>query len=192
MHAPAVVTWLLTGVFLVLTLPCVHRLVRLDYLRSGEATRQGDLAELLLVVAMVAMVSPIGGPIPAAGWQAVLAVLTGWLLWAWLRPAPGQGRLGAHHAVSAAAALYMISAMPHSGVTHGPWMTMAGPGVQGGPAWPVLALAAAYFAHDALRSGVAAVRGATGRVAAPDGAASRAACRSVMGLGMASMFALAL
>ena len=79
------VGWLLTLVFAGLVWPCVSRLVRLDYVRLGRGVRNGDLVELLLVVAMVAMLSPVGGPIPAAGWQAILVLTTGWFAVAWWR-----------------------------------------------------------------------------------------------------------
>lgn len=185
------VSWVLTGVFLILTLPCVLRLVRLDYVRLGQATRTGDVAELLLVLAMVAMLSPVGGPIPAAGWEAVFLVAGSWFLFSWWRGrhVPGHasphGRC-AHHALSAMAMLYMISAMPHSGTTHGPWLTMST--MDNGVAWPVIAIVAvAYFAVDAVRSGVLAVKART-----EAGIASRELCRSVMGAGMGFMLISAL
>ncbi len=167
--------WFLTVVFVVLALPCVLRLVRLDYVQLGQRVRNGDLAELLLVVAMVAMVSPVGGPIPAAGWQAVLALTVGWFGIAWVR----GHRACAHHVLSAAAMLYMITAMPHGGAVHGPWLTMST--MDSRLALPVVAvLAAAYFVFDAARTGVLALR--TGP--APSGDRSRALCRMFMGAGM--------
>jgi hypothetical protein len=195
MHGLLVVSWILTGVFLSLTLPCVLRLVRLDYVRLGQATRTGDVAELLLVLAMVAMLSPIGGPIPAAGWEAVFLLAGSWFLFSWWRGrhltghASPHGRC-AHHALSAIAMLYMIVAMPHSGTTHGPWLTMSPADIAGSLAWPAVGvLAAAYFAVDAARSGVIAVQA---RPIAEAGFASRALCRSVMGFGMGFMFIAAL
>jgi hypothetical protein len=171
------VDWALTVVFAALALPCVLRLVRLDYVRLGHGVRNGDLAELLLVVAMVAMLSPVGGPIPAAGWQAVLVLTAGWFALAWWR---GRRSGCAHHALSAAAMLYMVTAMPHDGMTHGPWLTMST--MDSPVALPVVAVAAAaYFAVDAARTGVLMVRGP---VATASGHASRAACRVVMGAGM--------
>ncbi|WIV56792.1 DUF5134 domain-containing protein [Amycolatopsis nalaikhensis] len=176
------VDWALTAVFAALVLPCVLRLVRLDYVRLGHGVRHGDLAELLLVVAMVAMFSPVGGPIPAAGWQAVLALTTGWFAVAWWRR-----RDCAHHALSAAAMFYMVTAMPHHGVDHGPWLTMAT--MDARLALPLLAVAAAgYFVADAARTGVLAVRAAPGPGAAVHaGQGSRAVCRVVMGAGMGYM-----
>ncbi|MEV4142316.1 DUF5134 domain-containing protein [Amycolatopsis sp. NPDC049691] len=186
-----VVDWALTAVFAALVLPCVVRLVRLDYARLGHGVRHGDLAELLLVVAMVAMFSPVGGPIPAAGWQAVLALTTGWFAVAWWR------RRGcAHHALSAAAMLYMVTAMPHGGTAHGPWLTMST--MDARLALPLLAVAAAgYFVIDAARAGALALRGSAagwsravpmvGSGPANPGQASRAVCRAVMGAGMGYM-----
>jgi hypothetical protein len=188
------VSWALTLVFLVLILPCVLRLVRLDYVRLGHATRNGDVAELLLVSAMVAMFSPIGGPIPAAGWEAIFLLAGSWSLVVWwhARSASGQaaphGRC-AHHALSAATMLYMIAAMPRGDMTHGPWLTMSAMGA-GSLAWPaVAALAAGYFVLDAARSGLLAFRR---RLDAEAGFASRAVCRSAMGLGMGYMLVVAL
>ncbi len=185
-----VVDWALTAVFAALTLPCVLRLVRLDYGRLGHGVRHSDLAELLLVVAMVAMLSPVGGPIPAAGWQAVLALTAGWFAVAWWR-----GRAGcAHHALSAAAMLYMVTAMPHGGMDHGPWLTMST--MDARLALPLVAVAAAgYFVLDAAWAGMHAVRagspdaeGAPGAAGVPGaGHASRAACRAAMGAGMGYM-----
>ncbi|MGW4522579.1 DUF5134 domain-containing protein [Amycolatopsis sp. NPDC004378] len=171
------VDWVLTAVFAALALPCVLRLVRLDYTRLGHGVRHGDLAELLLVVAMVAMLSPVGGPIPAAGWQAVLALTAGWFAAAWWRGGAGC----AHHALSAAAMLYMVTAMPHAGMDHGPWLTMST--MDDRLALPLVAvLAAGYFVVDAAWTGVVVVRGAA--VPSGSGQTSRAACRVVMGAGM--------
>ncbi|WP_326569800.1 DUF5134 domain-containing protein [Amycolatopsis rhabdoformis] len=179
MSTPVLVAWLLTAVFAVLALPCVLRLVRLDYARLGTGVRNADLAELLLVVAMVAMISPVGGPIPAAGWQAVFALTAAWFGFAWWR-GRRQASGCAHHALSAAAMLYMVTAMPHDGMAHGPWLTMSSMDTR--LALPVLAVAGAvYFVADAARSGVVAVRTRSG--AAP-GLTSRTVCRAVMGAGM--------
>lgn len=181
-----VVDWALTAVVAVLALPCVLRLVRLDYARLGPGVRNGDLAELLLVVAMAAMLSPVGGPIPAAGWQAVLALTAGWFAVAWWR----HGADCAHHALSAAAMLYMITAMPPGARGHGqgPLMSTMDPALR--LTLPVVAVAAAgYFVLDAARTGVLMVRKSPGASAGPGagvgaGQTSRAVCRAVMGAGM--------
>ncbi|RSM78491.1 DUF5134 domain-containing protein [Amycolatopsis sp. WAC 01375] len=178
-----IVAWTLTAVFAALVLPCVLRLVRLDYGTQGAAIRNGDLAELLLVVAMVAMLSPVGGPIPAAGWQAVLALTGGWFAVAWWKGRRSGHAACGHHAVSATAMLFMVTFMPHSDVTHGPWLVMSGPG--GASAlWLslVFGVVAAYFAADAVRAGFSAARGDGG-----SGQTSRRVCRVIMGLGMGYM-----
>jgi hypothetical protein len=188
------VSWILTVGFLALTWLCVLRLVRLDYVRLGQATRTGDVAELLLILAMVAMFSPIGGPIPAAGWEAIFLLASAWFLFAWWRgrrapgPASPHGQC-AHHALSAAAMLYMIAAMPHGELTHGPWFTMS-PMDGGSLGWPMAAiLATSYFVLDAAHSGLLAVRTQS---RAETGFASRAVCRSAMGLGMGYLLVAAL
>ncbi|KZB84461.1 DUF5134 domain-containing protein [Amycolatopsis regifaucium] len=178
-----VVAWILTAVFAALVLPCVLRLVRLDYRRLGGTVRDGDLAELLLIVAMVAMLCPVGGPIPAAGWQAVLALTAGWFAVSWWKGRRSGHAACGHHAVSAAAMLIMVTFMPHSEVSHGPWLVMSGP-----DATPALWLSlvfggvAAYFAVDAVRAGILAARSDRG-----SGQLSRRVCRVIMGFGMGYM-----
>ncbi|HKN56219.1 MAG TPA: DUF5134 domain-containing protein [Amycolatopsis sp.] len=174
------VGWLLTLVFAGLVWPCVSRLVRLDYVRLGRGVRNGDLVELLLVVAMVAMLSPVGGPIPAAGWQAILVLTTGWFAFAWWRGRRSGHESCGHHALSAAAMLYLITAAPHDG--HGPWLNMSTMDTR--LAWPAIAVvAAAYFAFDAAHAGVLTFRATP----ALSGEASRVFCRAVMGAGMGYM-----
>ncbi|RJQ83563.1 DUF5134 domain-containing protein [Amycolatopsis panacis] len=173
--------WSFTVLCALLALPCVLRLVRLDYVRLGPGVRAGDLAELLLVIAMVAMLSPVGGPIPAAGWQAVLGLTVGWLGVSWWRERRSCQPSGCgHHALSALAMLYMVSAMPQHGAAHGPWLTMST--MDTGLAWPAAAVLAAYFAADALRAGAQAMR-LRGTEPLP-GHASRTWCRAAMGAGM--------
>ncbi|QWF77467.1 hypothetical protein HUW46_00859 [Amycolatopsis sp. CA-230715] len=163
--------WALTVVFALLVLPCARRLVRFDHGGTGDTgtpTRTDDLAELLMTVAMVAMVSPVGGPIPAAGWQAVLGLAACWLALVWWRGRrddEASACHGGHHAVTAVVMFYMVTAMPHTG--HGSDQL----------ALPAVAIAAgAYFAADAVRSAVRAVR---------ERPVSRTVCRGLMGAGMA-------
>ncbi|WP_431876608.1 DUF5134 domain-containing protein [Amycolatopsis sacchari] len=181
MHIPDFLAWSLTVLFALLAVPSVYRLTQLHGGVDADV-RQRDLAELLMVVAMVAMVSPLGGPIPAAGWQAVLALTAGWFAVAAFR---GRQCSPVHHTVCAAAMLYMITAMPRHGMEHGPWLTMSE--MPGRLAWPVLAvLAVAYFAVDTTRSGLAALREVRG---APvrEVLLTRPVHRAAMGAGMAYM-----
>lgn len=187
MHIPVVVAWTLVVLFTVLVVPSVSRLAHLDPGPVRWAARETDLTEVLMALAMAAMVSPLGGPIPAAGWEAVFALATGWFLVAALRR---RRCCAVHHAVVAAAMLYMIVAMPAHHGDHGPWLTMSGMGAAR-PAFPVLAaLAAAYFVYDAARVGTRAVRNAR-TVGVKDAMVVRPACRSVMGAVMAYLFAAA-
>ncbi|SFQ08731.1 protein of unknown function [Amycolatopsis arida] len=203
MTVPVVVSWLLTGVLLLLALPCLRRLTRPGH----GPLRHEDLAELLLVLAMAAMFSPVGGPIPAAGWQAAFLLLAGRFGWVWAHrrlttdPRPA-GECG-HLALSAVAMLYMVTAMPHgTDSTHGPWLTMAEP--VGPVAWPAVAVAVVgYFTLDAVWSGTRAVRhhrsrppdggrDGTARDALARDATARAVSRGVMGLAMGYMLVTAL
>ncbi|HVW40824.1 MAG TPA: DUF5134 domain-containing protein [Amycolatopsis sp.] len=187
MHIPGALAWSLTVLFGSLAVPSVYRLVRSAPEPVDPDIRQMDLAELLMVTAMVAMVSPLGGPIPAAGWQAILALMAGWFLVAACR---GRRCCAVHHMISAAAMLYMITAMPGQGMTHGPWLTMSQ--MPGRLAWPALAvLAAAYFAFDTMKSGVTAVRVVKG-VPARQALVARPIYRAAMGAGMAYMLVAAL
>ncbi|WP_236788426.1 DUF5134 domain-containing protein [Amycolatopsis sp. GM8] len=180
MHIPDAVAWSLTVLFALLAVPSVYRLVRLEV--HDPDIRQMDLAEVLTVVAMVAMVSPLGGPIPAAGWQAVLVLMAGWFFVASLR---GRRCCAVHHTVCAAAMLYMITAMPRQGMDHGPWLVMSD--MSGRLAWPVLAvIAIGYFAVDAARSGFKAIR-VVHRAPVREVLTARPIYRSAMGLGMAYM-----
>ncbi|WP_158882840.1 DUF5134 domain-containing protein [Amycolatopsis anabasis] len=191
MHGPVVVAWVLTAVFLLITFPCVHRLVSLDYGRLGAEVRHGDLAELMFVLGMVAMFSPVGGPIPVAGWQVVFGGAAVWFAVSWWRSRrAGRGHeLSAHHAVSAVVMLYMVTAMPHDTATHGPWLNMS---TMDGSAWPPVAvLGAVYFFVDAARSGLRAIRPGDPGPREP-GLLPRTASRSIMGLGMGYMLLVAL
>jgi hypothetical protein len=167
---PVAVSWLLTAAFSAMSLPPLRRLGKLG---QRGTTRIDDTAELLFTVAMVAMVSPIGGPVPAAGWQAMLLLVLGWFTAAWWRA--GRRSAYARHSVSSAAMLLMISAMPHDGTVHGPWMTMATAVTPVAEWWtPAFVGIAAWFLVDAVHTGI------TCRTSV-----SRAVCRVGMGLGIA-------
>jgi hypothetical protein len=80
-----------------------------------------DIAQLLMALGMAVMCSPVGGPVPAVGWQTVFLLMTAWFAgssWYARRTRPrvepiGWHGGGAHHAAAALAMLYMLSAMPH-------------------------------------------------------------------------------
>lgn len=171
-----------------LAVPSVYRLVRAVPEATGrgfawDAGREIDVTELLMVSAMAAMVSPLGGPIPAAGWTAVLILAAGHFLVAAVR---GRRRDAVHHAIAAAAMLYMITAMPAHAMDHGPWFTM--PSSSARLAMPALAvIAAVYFSYDALLVGSRAIRNAR-TTGMRDASFARPICRAVMGAGMAYLF----
>lgn len=188
----AAIGWVLTAAFLALTLPCVRRLVRLDYARLGVGVRHIDLAGLLMTLAMIAMVSPVGGPIPVAGWQALFLLTAGWFLAGALRDRMSAGvcrRCDLHHGLAAVGMLFMLTAMPH-GDGHAVWPTMTMHADAPLAVAVVAGLAAIYFAFDGVHAAVRAVRSVRlrGRDAMPDGFASRTVCRTVMGVGMGYMF----
>ncbi|MFI5610757.1 DUF5134 domain-containing protein [Amycolatopsis sp. NPDC051903] len=151
-------SWLLSAAFAALAWPPLHRLSRFT-----PGSRADDAVELLLCLAMIAMTSPVGGPVPAAGWEAVLLITLGRSL--------VSRRL--HHTASAATMLFMFTAMPMSmSGEHGPWLTM--PALTRGWWTPVCYAAAAWFLYEAARS-----------VPSWRLDATRGLCRTGMSLGMA-------
>ncbi len=194
MGIPTTAAWGATAVFGLLVRPCVSRLVQLDYSRLGPGVRQADLAALLMAVAMLAMVSPLGFPVPVAGWQALFTVTACWFLVAAARERTERKvcrSCDLHHGVGAAAMVYMLAAMPHDDAGHSVWPTMVdGEGVF---AMPTVALACVlYFGVDAAVTVRRVVRTRRAGASPPAGVASRLGCRAVMSAGMAAVFAAGL
>lgn len=205
MHIPVVVAWILTVLFAALSVPGLARLARgrsgavrpdravvdgqpeLDPSQPIPDDCQADLAEVLMVVAMGAMVSPIGGPIPAAGWQAVFALVAAWFAVTAVR---GRRSGAAHHAICAAAMLYMLTAMPGHATGHGPWLTMSRmPGRLAVPALAIIAVG--YFAVDAMLSGRSTIRVARAG-SMRELLMARSSSRTVQGAAMVYLFLAAL
>ena len=76
-------------------------------------------------------VSPVGGPLPVAGWQTVFLLLTAWFAATWWHgrrtgtaPEPvGWHGSPLHHVAAGVAMLVMLGAMPHDGAhSAAPWM----------------------------------------------------------------------
>ncbi|WP_326566178.1 DUF5134 domain-containing protein [Amycolatopsis rhabdoformis] len=152
------VAWLLTAAFAALAWPPLARLSRgavplprpespghapvasAAELPAPSPSRSDSLAELVLCAAMVAMTSPIGAPIPAAGWQAVLLVTLVWSLVTRRH----------HHLAATATMLFMLTAMPHHSGDHGPWLTM--PAMGRGWWTPITLAAAAWFLLEAAHA----------------------------------------
>ena len=189
MAGPDWLRWLLTALFLGVAGYCVARLVAARSAGStyGGCHRAVDVGNVLMGVGMAAMSSPIGGPLPHAGWQAVFLLLAVWFAVSRLTGADPVGWHGGslHHAIGAAAMLYMLIAIPHGGADMAqPWMAGT---VAGTAALPVVAwVLAGYFALHALRTGVAVSRvgGAPVAVHSPRLAMT---CQLVMSLGATAM-----
>jgi hypothetical protein len=122
--------WVSTAAFLAVAGYCVVRLVaaaRAPSMYHG-CHRAVDLAHVLMGIGMAAMVSPVGGPLPMPAWQTVFLLMTVWFLGSWWRERGTTGWHGGwhgnglHHAMAAAAMLYMLMAMPHSGHRSSPWL----------------------------------------------------------------------
>jgi hypothetical protein len=93
--------WVWTMAFLAVAGHCIARLV---VARDSEC-RTHWVVDAVMATGMAAMVSPIGGPIPRAGWEAAFVVALGWSVVAALRSTPW---LWLRQGVAAAAMLYML------------------------------------------------------------------------------------
>lgn len=157
--------WTLSAVVVLAAAHCLHRLAAdraAD--RCCGIDRADEAAELLICTGMLAMVIPVGGPIPLAGWRAVflaaaVALATRWLLRLRARAECGPSQCG-HHALTAAAMVYMLAAPHAAHEVRDPWLTLADHGSAAGglSLLPVAAAVLAYCAADVVRSGVKAVR----------------------------------
>jgi len=152
---PSWLRWILAAAFLAVAGYCVVRLVA-AHRASGRylgCHRALDVAHLVMALGMAVMCSPIGGPVPAAGWQTAFVLIAAWFLGAswhrWrrgIRADPIGWHGGAlHHALGALAMLYMLSGMPDAHHMSVAWMPgMPGPG--GFLGW----IFAGYFAAFAV------------------------------------------
>jgi hypothetical protein len=124
--------WAGTAAFLAVAGYCVARLVvaaRTPASYRG-CHRAVDIAHVLMALAMAAMISPVGGPLPMPAWQTVFLLMSGWFVGAWWRARgtdPWRGGWHGndlHHALAALAMLYMLTAMPHGDGHHmAPWLS---------------------------------------------------------------------
>lgn len=186
--------WGLSAVFLTAAVPGVYRLVRghPGSPLSCRVDRAGELAELLVCLGMVAMVSPVGGPIPLAGWRAVFGVAAVWLTAAWLAGLRWRGGADAncrsgrgHHAAMAVAMLLMlVPAAGHTARHNDPWLTMSGPHALPGP---LALLLLGYCAADLLLCAARMIRHSGPRDPVLFGVRARTATRAAMSAGMAAM-----
>ncbi len=185
MAGPTWTGWLLTAAFLAIAGYSVARLVAAGRFPPGYhgCHRAVDLAHATMALGMAVMCSPVGGPLPMAGWQAIFVLVTGWFLASWLRVrAPSVGWHGSdlQHAVAGMAMLYMLMAVPHSAQSmSSSWSVGAH---SGEAALPLLGWAfVAFFAVQAIRLSPLALR-RTGTGLLADGRLA-AGCQLVMALG---------
>jgi len=153
---PSWLRWVLAAVFLAVAGYCVVRLVAAHRVsgRYRGCHRALDVAHLVMGLGMAVMCSPIGGPVPAAGWQTAFLIIAGWFLGtAWHRRRTGAAvdpigwhGGGLHHAAAALAMLYMLTAMPDD-AHH---MSVAWMGGMPAPSGLLGWLFAAYFAGYAV------------------------------------------
>lgn len=167
MDAPEPVLWVLCGVLIVVGVPCVVRLAMAHPASElrGVVNRADDAAELLMCVGMLAMASPVGGPIPLAGWRAVFGVAVLWLAVSWLHATlRGSAAVCGHHVVSAAVMLYMLAGP----VSHGadPWLRMTDH-TDTLPLTALVVVAVGYHLADVTVSGVRTLRSPPGQAATP-------------------------
>lgn len=170
MGAPEPVLWALAVYFGALAVPPALRLVRghpAAALRC-QVNPGDEAADLLMALGMLAMVSPVGAPVPPAGWLAVFALAAAWSAAEWVRvrlrrteTAPCVAPQCGHHAVMACAMLVMFAAMAtHAGAD--PWPALAQHASGTTPALLVIP-AATYCFVDIARCGARIARPATTR-----------------------------
>ncbi|TDQ05482.1 DUF5134 domain-containing protein [Labedaea rhizosphaerae] len=183
MSGPEWLRWLLTGPFLGVSAYCVVRLVRAGRDYPGCA-RAVDLAHVLMGVGMAVMVSPVGGPLPHAGWETVFLLLAVWFAGAWLlargTPVPDWHGSTLHHALGAAAMFYLMVASRNEHMDMGAaWSSNHS---IGSVAVPVVGwlLAGYLLVHAGRIAWVALPRPGTRRTGA---------CQVVMALGTVAMLA---
>ncbi len=135
MAGPDWFRWVLTLLFVAVAAYCV---IRLSQARHVPAIYRGchratDVGHGMMCAGMAVMCSPVGGPVPVAGWQTAFLVSTSWFAGSWFRErrtrvaAEGIGWHGGglHHAIAGLAMLYMLTAMPTGAGHHGmssPWV----------------------------------------------------------------------
>ena len=153
MAGPSWLRWVLAAGFLAVAGYCVVRLVAAHRVPGHYrgCHRALDVAHLVMGLGMAVMCSPIGGPVPAVGWQTAFLLIAAWFLgtsWQHRRsPTESIGWHGGalHHAAAATAMLYMLTAMPDGHHMSVAWMS-AMPPPTGLLGW----LFAAYFACYAV------------------------------------------
>lgn len=193
------IRWTLTIAFLAVAAYCVVRLAKARHVPTlyRGCHRVVDVGHGVMSAGMGVMCSPVGGPVPVAGWQTVFLLTTAWFLGSWWRQTYSRtamvpiGWHGGclHHAVAGLAMFYMLTAMPTGHHAAAPWV----------PAMPdnhlalplVSWLFAGYFLLHATVLGPRLVRpvpaGDTRLPAILTASRLAAACQVFMALGMTYM-----
>ncbi|GAA3009089.1 DUF5134 domain-containing protein [Actinokineospora diospyrosa] len=181
------VGWVLTTAFLAIAGYSVARLCAAARPGSPDYTgghRAVDTAHATTATGMAVMCSPVGGPLPAAGWVALFTLVTGWFLGAAVLRG-GRAPIGWHgpdwqHAAAGLGMLYMLLAVPHTAHSMStPW---TGPHT-GQAALPALGWAfVVFFAFQTVLLGPAVLRGARGPGLLADTRVA-AACQLTMAAG---------
>ncbi|GLZ38341.1 DUF5134 domain-containing protein [Actinokineospora sp. NBRC 105648] len=180
---------MLTGAFLGIAGYSVARLVAAERFPGGYpgCHRATDAGHAVMALGMAVMCSPVGGPLPMAGWQTVFVLVTAWFLGSsFLGSAvrSGQRPVGWHgadwqHAVAGLGMLYMLTATPHT--AHGMSSSWTVPHA-GQASLPLLGWAfVAFFLVQAARLSPLVLR-RTGSGILADGRVA-ATCQLVMALG---------
>ncbi|GAA1696858.1 DUF5134 domain-containing protein [Fodinicola feengrottensis] len=162
--------WLWTIVLLGVAGHCVARLVVAQRAHCA-VDRTHNAIEAAMSAGMAAMVSPIGGPIPRAGWEAAFAVAVGWAAFSAGRSHSRRAWMWLRQAVAGGGMLYMLTTteMPMSGTDMMQMSSAMVPAVT----WTLVA----YFGAVALWSLLPAtgVRVGIGGLAVADGPPIRTA-----------------
>lgn len=155
MSGPSWLRWLLAAAFLAVAGYCVVRLVAAHRVPASYrgCHRAVDVAHLVMGLGMAVMCSPVGGPLPAAGWQTAFVLVAAWFLgvsWYRRRTGVATAPIGwhggtLHHVAAAVAMIYMLGGMPDAHHRSVAWM--AGMPAHGGVLGWVFA---AYFAGYAV------------------------------------------
>lgn len=175
------IDWVWTMAFLAVAGHCIARLVVVRDARCGP-DRTHWAIDAVMATGMAAMASPIGGPIPRAGWEAAFVVALGWSVVAALRSTPW---LWLRQAAAAAAMLYMLvaTAMPLSTSDSHQHMTGGTP-VVGWLLGTYFLAVAGWSLLPVIGVRVAVAGGAPTGVLGPRAISG---CEAVMAAGMAAM-----
>jgi hypothetical protein len=180
---PTSLGWLLTVALLAVAGYAIAQLAAASRTAAVHGCdRPVHTAHAVMALGMAVMCSPVGGPLPMAGWLTVFVLLTAWFL-VRREPAASWHGGGVQHAIAGLAMIYMLSAVPHS--AHAMSSAWSPRMSAGGAALPLLGWAfVAYFTVQVVRLAPLIARPGSLRIAA--------ACQCVMALGTGGLIAVML